>query len=67
MSEASLPQRLKAWRRAQGLTQKEAAKALRIGHSTYFQCEQGNYLPRGATFKYLNLALQQFPNLRESA
>jgi DNA-binding transcriptional regulator YiaG len=41
----NLPRTLKAWRRREGLTQKQAAERLGRPYSTYFKWEQGIQAP----------------------
>lgn len=53
MTPTEVPARLRAWRRARGLSQSQAAPLLGISQRTLENWEQRRSQPRGLTLKHL--------------
>lgn len=61
MTPTEVPARLRAWRRARGLSQAQAAPLLGISQRTLENWEQRRSQPRGLTLKHLEQLLTSKP------
>lgn len=64
MKPSEVPSKLKAWRKARGLSQGQAAPVLGISRRTLENWEQGDHRPTALALRHLALLLQSDkPNL----